>query len=27
VSPDTILDEVLAAVPVPRTDLADESAA
>ena len=24
---DTILDEVLAAVPVPRTDLADESAA
>jgi hypothetical protein len=27
VSPDSILDEVLAAVPVPRTDLADESAA
>ena len=27
VSPDTILDDVLAAVPVPRTDLADESAA
>jgi MoxR-like ATPase len=27
VSPDTILDEVLAAVPVPRTDLAGESAA
>jgi MoxR-like ATPase len=27
VSPDSILDEVLATVPVPRTDLADESAA
>jgi MoxR-like ATPase len=27
VSPDSILDQVLAAVPVPRTDLADESAA